>query len=167
MTARIPAVTARTPVAALVALVGLVQALGLPPVARGAAPVPEPALVSHVYTWDSLPYIPNATGARRPVMEGPTSTLDLLNCHITTLIPGAVSGAPKLHVQDEVVIVKEGTLEAHWDAHAASGGPGSVIFLASGATTYLRNPGKVPVTYIVLYYYTPRTPKAPATPAHG
>jgi threonyl-tRNA synthetase len=32
-------------------------------------------------------------------------------------------------------------------------------FFASGATTQLRNPGKVPATYTVIYYYTPLTPK--------
>jgi hypothetical protein len=34
-----------------------------------------------------------------------------------------------------------------------------VIFFASHATTRLRNPGKVPATYTVIYYYTPQTPK--------
>ena len=62
-------------------------------------------------------------------------------------------------LQEEIVIVKEGTLEANYDGTAKTGGPGSVIFLASGATTFLRNPGKVPVTYTVINYFTPLTPK--------
>jgi mannose-6-phosphate isomerase-like protein (cupin superfamily) len=64
-----------------------------------------------------------------------------------------------LHLQEEVVIVKEGTVEATYDGHSETVGPGSVIFFASHATTRLRNPGKVPAIYIVIYYYTPLTPK--------
>ncbi|MES1167343.1 MAG: cupin domain-containing protein, partial [Pseudomonadota bacterium] len=82
-----------------------------------------------------------------------------LHCHLSTLNPGERSNPPTLHLQEEIVIVKEGTLEANYDGTAKTGGPGSVIFLASGATTFLRNPGKVPVTYTVIYYYTPLTPK--------
>ena len=73
--------------------------------------------------------------------------------------PGQQSGEPRLHVQEEVVVVKEGTVEATYDGHSETVGPGSVIFFASGATTRLRNTGKVPCTYTVIYYYTPLTPK--------
>ena len=58
-----------------------------------------------------------------------------------------------------MIIVKEGMIEATWDGHTQTAGPGSVIFFASHATTRLRNPGKVPATYTVIYYYTPLTPK--------
>jgi uncharacterized cupin superfamily protein len=62
-------------------------------------------------------------------------------------------------MQEEVVIVKEGTIEATFNGQSQTVGPGSIIFFASGATTCLRNPGKVPATYTVIYYYTPLTPK--------
>ena len=52
------------------------------------------------------------------------------------------------------------TVEANWDGKSKAGGPGSVIFFAAGATTFLRNAGTTPCTYIVVYYYTPLTPKS-------
>ena len=67
---------------------------------------------------------------------------------------------PRRHLQEEVIIVKEGLVEANWDGQAKTGGPGSVIFFAAGATTFLRNAGPTPCTYIVIYYYTPLTPKS-------
>jgi mannose-6-phosphate isomerase-like protein (cupin superfamily) len=116
-------------------------------------------LTSVVFDWEKMQPMTVSNGVRRIVFDGPTMTLDKINCHITTLNPGQVSGAPRLHVQEEVTIVKEGTIEATFDGKSQTVGPGSVIFFASGATTQLRNPGKVPATYTVIYYYTPLTPK--------
>ena len=128
-----------------------------------AADVPKaPAqkLVSNLYDWEKLPVEPTAKGVRRAVFDGPTATVDKMHCHITTLNPGEKSGEPSKHLQEEIIIVKEGTVEANWDGQSKTGGPGSVIFFAAGATTFLRNAGKVPATYIVIYYYTPLTPKS-------
>ena len=116
-------------------------------------------LVSAVYDWEKLQTTPVSNGVRRVVFDGPTATLDKIDCHITTLHPGQQSGEPRLHMQEEVIIVKEGMIEATYDGHSETVGPGSVIFFASHATTRLRNPGKVPATYTVIYYYTPLTPK--------
>jgi mannose-6-phosphate isomerase-like protein (cupin superfamily) len=112
-----------------------------------------------VYDWEKMKPINVTNGVRRMVFDGPTATLDELNCHITTLNPGAVSGPPRLHRQEEVTIVKEGTIEVVSDGKVETAGPGSVIFFQSHAVTQLRNPGKVPATYTVIYYYTPLTPK--------
>jgi mannose-6-phosphate isomerase-like protein (cupin superfamily) len=116
-------------------------------------------LVSAVYDWENMQPTVVSNGVRRTVFEGPTATLDKINCHITTLNPGESSGPPRLHRQEEVVVVKEGTIEATYDGHSETVGPGSVIFFASHATTRLHNPGKVPATYTVIYWYTPLTPK--------
>jgi len=116
-------------------------------------------LASAVYDWDKMQPTVVSNGVRRTVFDGPTATLDKINCHITTLNPGEQSGEPRLHMQEEVIVVKEGTVEATYDGHSETVGPGSVIFFASHATTRLRNPGKVPATYTVIYYYTPLTPK--------
>lgn len=121
---------------------------------------PAPKLASDLFAWEKMPVTPNAKGARRAVFDGPTATVDKMHCHITTLNPGEKSGEPSKHLQEEVIIVKEGTVEANWDGQSKTGGPGSVIFFAAGATTFLRNAGTTPCTYIVIYYYTPLTPKS-------
>jgi XRE family transcriptional regulator, regulator of sulfur utilization len=131
------------------------QTLTNPP----AASTNQPKLKSAIYDWEKMQPTIVSNGVRRLLFDGPTATLDKINCHITTLNPGQQSGEPRLHVQEEVVVVKEGTIEATYDGHSETVGPGSVIFFASGATTRLRNPGKVPATYTVIYYYTPLTPK--------
>ncbi|MEO6004363.1 MAG: cupin domain-containing protein [Opitutus sp.] len=117
-------------------------------------------LASNLFDWESMPVKPTPKGVRRDVFDGPTAAVDKLHSHITTLNPGEKSGEPSKHLQEEVIIVKEGRVEANWDGHSKSGGPGSVIFFAAGATTFLRNAGDVPCTYIVIYYTTPLTPKS-------
>jgi quercetin dioxygenase-like cupin family protein len=121
---------------------------------------PAQKLVSDLYDWDKMIVTPTPKGSRRAVFDGPTTTVDKMHVHITTLNPGEKSGEPSKHLQEEVIIVKEGLVEAHWDGKSKTGGPGSVIFFAAGATTFLRNAGTTPCTYIVIYYYTPLTPKS-------
>ncbi|MEO6567589.1 MAG: cupin domain-containing protein [Opitutaceae bacterium] len=119
-----------------------------------------PKLVSDVYDWEKLVVTPTEKGVRRAIFDGPTATVDKMHVHSTTLNPGQKSGEPSKHLQEEVIIVKEGLVEANWDGKSKTGGPGSVIFFAAGATTFLRNAGPTPCTYIVVYYYTPLTPKS-------
>jgi len=126
-----------------------------PAAAGNGAPLP-----SNVYAWDQLKVEPNKLGERRFVLDGGTTTLDHLHCHITTLNPGERSGEPKLHLQEEVIIVKEGTVEAVSDGVARTAPAGSVIFFAAHSVTFLRNVGPTPATYTVVYYYTPKTPKS-------
>lgn len=125
-----------------------------------AKSAPSTPLASQMYDWKEMVVTPTPKGERRAVFDGPTATVDKMHCHITTLKPGENSGAPSKHLQEEVIIVKEGLVEAHFDGKTKIGGPGSVIFFAAGATTSLRNAGDTPATYIVIYYYTPLTPKS-------
>jgi len=129
------------------------------PLFAADAPAPAAPLESGVFNWDQLQPAPTKTGERRYVFDGPTATVDLLHCHISTLNPGERSGEPRLHVNDEVIIVKEGTVQAHFDDQVRTADAGAVIFFASNATTFLENTGIKPATYIVIYYRTPLTPK--------
>jgi XRE family transcriptional regulator, regulator of sulfur utilization len=122
-------------------------------------PASSEKLTSAVYNWEKMKPTVVTNGVRRALFDGPTATVDKLHCHITTLNPGEVSSAPHLHLQEEIIIVKEGTVEAFFDGKTEIAPAGSVIFFNSHAVTQLRNPGKVPATYTVVYYLTPLTPK--------
>lgn len=128
--------------------------------AADSSKAPAANLTSKVYDWQHLVPTPTVNGVRRDVFDGRTLTLDKMHCHITTLNPGKDSGEPRKHLQEEVLIVKEGLVEAHIDGKTQTAGPGSVFFFAANAVTRLRNAGDTPCTYIVIYYYTPLTPKS-------
>ena len=129
----------------LLTLVALCTTVMAQPIAASSTSITDPAsampLASNLFAWDTLPVTPTAKGVRRAVFDGPTTTLDKVHCHITTLHPGEQSGEPSKHLQEEIILVNEGTVEAHWDGQSKTGGPGSVIFFAAGATTFLRNAG--------------------------
>jgi heat shock protein HslJ/quercetin dioxygenase-like cupin family protein len=117
-------------------------------------------LSSKVFDWAALKAVPIPNGERRAVLDGPTETVDLLHVHVTTLAPGKVSGPPVRHLQEEVLIVKDGEVEVSLDGTTQTAGPGSILFFAAGAVTGLRNVSAAPATYYVIYYKTPKTPKS-------
>jgi quercetin dioxygenase-like cupin family protein len=133
----------------------------------GAAPAASnkaPAAVtmgSAVIPWDEIQtrIKPTKTGQRRDVFDAPTPTLDRFHCHITTLNPGENTGALHRHPQEEIVIVKEGTLEINIDGKKQTAGPGSMIFYAANENENMTNIGKTAATYYVLQWYTALTPK--------
>ena len=134
-------------------------ALCLPVMAESAASASAAPLASGVVHVDQLPATPTPVGVRREAFDAPTATVDKTHCHITTLNAGASSGAPRKHLQEEIIIIKEGTVEANWDGQSRVAKAGDVIFFAANAVTHLRNVGTTPATYYVIYYFTPRTAK--------
>ena len=98
---------------------------------------------------------PNKTGAVRKVVQQPTATLDELEIHITTLNPGETPHPPHKHPDEELLIVKEGTVESLVNGELKRVGPGSVIFQASNQMHGIRNVGDVPATYHVIKWNSP------------
>jgi quercetin dioxygenase-like cupin family protein len=115
---------------------------------------------SQVILWESLKAVATATGQRRDVFELPTPTLDKFHCHISTLNPGENTGALHRHPQEELVIIKEGTLEINIDGKKQTATTGSMIFYAANENENMTNVGKTPATYYVIQFYTALTPKA-------
>ena len=54
----------------------------------------RPKIGSTVFKWDDLAVKPTPNGERRDVANNPTATLEVFECHITTLNPGRESHAP-------------------------------------------------------------------------
>jgi XRE family transcriptional regulator, regulator of sulfur utilization len=121
---------------------------------------PKPAnLGSQVFDWKAMTAKPNAYGEVRSVVRAPTVTLDELEMHITTLKPGLSSHPPHTHPNEELLIVREGTVEALVAGQLKRVGPGSIIFQASNQPHNVTNVGDVPATYHVVNWKSPLTPK--------
>ena len=117
-------------------------------------------LESKVIDWTTLKPAPTRTGQRREVFDAPTATLDKLHGHITTLNPGENTGPLHRHPQEELVIIKEGTIEVNIDGRRQVAGPGSIVFFAVNENENMTNVGQTPATYLVLQWFTPLTPKS-------
>jgi quercetin dioxygenase-like cupin family protein len=126
-------------------------------VAAVAQTAPE-KLGPAVFDWSKMAVKTTEVGALRDLVRQPTATLDELEMHVTTLNPGLASHPPHTHPNEELVIVREGTVEVLNGGTWKRLGPGSVIFNASNSPHALRNVGATPATYHVINWKTPATP---------
>jgi quercetin dioxygenase-like cupin family protein len=110
---------------------------------------------STVYAWSADGTRPNDWGAVRQVMRTPTPTLDELEIHISTLTPGKSPHPPHQHQHEELLIVKEGTLETFQSGTTRRVGPGGIIFQASNELHNVTNVGPSPATYYVIGWTIP------------
>ncbi|MFN0111734.1 MAG: cupin domain-containing protein [Blastocatellia bacterium] len=120
-----------------------------------AVPPTPPIMTSSVFDWEKMVAKPSKAGAARQVFQNPTPTLDELECHITTLNPGASPHEPHKHFDEELILVKEGTVESLVNGEKRQAGPGSVIFQSSNQLHAIRNAGETPATYFVVKWNSP------------
>ncbi len=115
----------------------------------------KPVMHSTVFDWESFKAEPTKVGSVRRVFQQPTATLDELECHITTLNPGASPHPPHTHPDEELIIVREGTIESSMNGVTRRAGPGSILFHASNEPHTVTNVGDVPATYHVIKWNSP------------
>jgi XRE family transcriptional regulator, regulator of sulfur utilization len=110
---------------------------------------------STVYNWSTTGATANDWGSVRQVMRAPTPTLDELEMHISTLQPGKSPHAPHQHQHEELLIIKDGTLETFQSGAKRRVGPGGIIFQASNELHNVTNVGQSPATYYVIGWTVP------------
>jgi XRE family transcriptional regulator, regulator of sulfur utilization len=135
----------------IVAVIASIVTLGATTGIRAVAPV----MGSAIFDWNSFTAVPNKTGTVRKVVQAPTATLDELEIHITTLNKGETPHPPHQHPDEELVIVKEGTVESLVNGQLKRVGPGSIIFQAANQLHSIRNVGDGPAVYHVIKWNSP------------
>jgi XRE family transcriptional regulator, regulator of sulfur utilization len=123
-----------------------------------AAVMGAPVMGSRVFDWNAMVDKPNKTGSVRSVCSAPTATLENLEIHISTLNPGLMSHPPHKHPNEELIIVRQGTVETLSNGEWIRVGPGSVIFNGSNQPHGFRNVGTEPAIYHVVNFKTAATP---------
>ena len=103
-----------------------------------------------VFNWSDMVAKKTATGEVRSLCKSPTATVDQLEMHVTTLNPGMESHPPHRHVNEELIILREGECETLSNGKWVKVGPGSVVFNASNSLHGFRNVGTTPATYHVI-----------------
>jgi quercetin dioxygenase-like cupin family protein len=125
-----------------------------------AAQNKTPKLQSAVYDYEKLVVKPSKVGEGRAVLNGSTVTLANLETHITAINAGEAPHGAHRHPDDEIVLVRDGTLEVSINEKTQRAGPGSVLFLASNDLHGWRNIGTTRASYHVIRIVTAATPKA-------
>jgi quercetin dioxygenase-like cupin family protein len=156
-------ITRRDIVAALVAA-------GITLACVSTAREPAKLLDSTAWLWGDMRPTKTEVGELRSVVRQPTRTLDELEMHITTLDPHTASHKPHIHRNEEMVIVREGTLQAHVNGKEIVVPAGGVLFFASMQPHAVQNIGDTPATYYVINWASPgsktrQIPKPPTGPS--
>jgi mannose-6-phosphate isomerase-like protein (cupin superfamily) len=141
----------------LLAVAVTLQGQGGGQAAQGTAQPEAPAAPvtkSVLFTWEDLKPNPTKVGAVRRVMRAPTTNLAEFESHITTLNPGEKSHDPHTHVNEEVLILREGTAEAYVNGVWTPMTTGSMVLMGSMVPHAIRNAGKTPCTYYVINWKT-------------
>ncbi|MEP7273734.1 MAG: cupin domain-containing protein [Acidobacteriota bacterium] len=110
---------------------------------------------SSIFDWNTIEVKSSKVGSGRKFFQAPTATLDELECHVTTLNPGETPHPPHQHPDEEVIIIKEGTVESLNNGQLKRVGPGSVIFQGANQMHSIRNVGQTPATYHVIKWNSP------------
>jgi quercetin dioxygenase-like cupin family protein len=139
-------------------VVALIAASGTLAVVAAQQPAAS-ILKSQVFDWTAMTPKETAYGSTRSIVRAPTVTLDELEMHVTTLNPGQTSHAPHQHANEELIILREGTLETLSLGQWKRVGPGSIIFNASNDLHGVKNVGTVPAVYHVVNWKSTGTPK--------
>lgn len=120
-----------------------------------SVPAPKPIMGSMAFDWEKLVVKQTKVGESRTICRAPTATLDELEMHVTTLDKGQAPHPPHQHADEELLIVKEGTVEALVAGDWVKLGPGSVIFQAANIDHAIRNAGEGRATYHVIKWNSP------------
>jgi XRE family transcriptional regulator, regulator of sulfur utilization len=139
---------------------GLMVALMAIACAAGGFAIAEelPTISSSVFEWNSVIAKPTEVGSVRSFFKVRTPTLEQLEVHVTTLNPGKSPHPPHRHPNEEMLIIRQGTVEALVNGEWKRVGPGSVIFFASNQLHGLRSVGPEPAVYHVINFKTAATP---------
>jgi XRE family transcriptional regulator, regulator of sulfur utilization len=103
-----------------------------------------------VFHWDQMQFKPNAVGAQAPLCKQPTATLDQLEMHVSKLDAGKMSHPPHRHVNEELIILREGSCETLSNGEWVKVEAGSVVFNASNSLHGFRNVGTTQAVYHVI-----------------
>jgi XRE family transcriptional regulator, regulator of sulfur utilization len=127
-----------------------------------AQSAPAGMLGSRVFDYTKIPVKKTAIGETRQVVSAPARTLNNLEIHITTLNPGQQSHPPHTHPNEELILLRSGTLEGFVHGAWVPMPNGSILLNASMDPHAVRNPSQTePAQYFVVNWTSTTTPKAP------
>jgi quercetin dioxygenase-like cupin family protein len=118
--------------------------------ALAAAQQSPKGLPSRVFKYDDLPVRVNGENKSRAVLKGETHSAFQIELHMTELGAGQAPHAAHKHVHEELLMLKEGSLDATINGQTTHVTAGSIIYVASNELHGWRNPGPGAAQYFVI-----------------
>jgi (S)-ureidoglycine aminohydrolase len=101
-------------------------------------------------SWDTVTFKPSDNGGRRNIIQQPTSALRQLEIHVTTLKEGLPSHAAHSHPDEEIILVRFGTVDQTINGTHYRLGPGSLTFSTNDDLHGISNAGQGQCEYYAI-----------------
>ena len=110
---------------------------------------------STVYEWADLEVEKIGTTERRNIIKGHSDGFDYFQVHASSIQPGEAADDLQIHEDlEQLVIIKEGTVELTMHGESKILIAGSVTLALPGDLQGIRNAGLIPATYYLLQWRT-------------
>ena len=106
-----------------------------------------------VFHLNESPVTKDSLRETRKMAEGTTAEFDFFKVHITTQLKGAVPRPPHAQKEnEELIIIKEGTMKCTLGNKITTLGKGSILLIPPGQMQAVENTGNGPLTYYVFQF---------------
>src|SRR3954447_13682599 len=109
-----------------------------------------PRLGTKAYIYKDLPVVTNGKNKQRRLFTGKTHTGFKLESHQSDIAPGEVNHPPHQHLREEMMLVREGTMELTISGKPMRLGPGDVGYIGSNEIHNAKNVGTVRAQYFIV-----------------
>jgi quercetin dioxygenase-like cupin family protein len=109
-----------------------------------------PRLGTHAYMFNDLPVTTNGRNRQRRMFTGKTHTGFKLESHQSDIAPGEVNHPPHQHLREEMILVREGTMELTVSGKPMKLGPGDVGYIGSNELHNAKNVGTTRAHYFIV-----------------
>jgi quercetin dioxygenase-like cupin family protein len=109
-----------------------------------------PRLGTKAYLYNELPVTTNGQNKQRRMFTGKTHTGFKIESHQSDIAPGEVNHPPHQHLREEMMLVREGTMELTISGKPMRLGPGDVGFIGSNEVHNAKNVGTGRAQYFIV-----------------
>jgi len=109
-----------------------------------------PVLGTKAYIYNELPVTTNGKNKQRRLFTGKTHTGFKMESHQSDIAPGEVNHPPHQHLREEMMLIREGTMELTISGKPMRLGPGDVGFIGSNEMHNAKNVGTTRALYFIV-----------------
>ena len=109
-----------------------------------------PLLTTKSYLYNELPVTTNGKNKQRRMFTGKTHTGFKMESHQSDIAPGEVNHPPHMHLREEMMLVRLGTMELTISGKPYRLGPGDVGFIGSNELHNAKNVGTIRAEYFIV-----------------
>jgi len=122
----------------------------------GAAPAPDnsveklPVMKTRSYVYNEVPVTTNGKNTSHRLFTAKTHTGFKIESHTSDIAPGEVNHPPHQHLREEMMMVREGTMELTISGKPYRLGPGDVGVIGSNEIHNAKNVGTTRALYFIV-----------------